>query len=66
MSSSLPILILIAIYLLTSIVTMPKATVDKDARAILPQHNIRMTRQARIIQPITKTMLPQIMTHNVH
>ena len=48
---------------LATIMSMPKATVDKHARAILAQHNIRMARKTRIIQPITKTMLPQIMTH---
>ena len=48
---------------LASIVSMPKASVDKHARAVLAQYNIRMARQARIVQPVSEALSPQIFAH---
>lgn len=48
---------------LTAIMPMPKAAVDKDARAVLPQHNVWMTRQTRIVQSVSETLTPQVFAH---
>lgn len=46
-----------------NLVPMPKASVDKDAGAVLAKHKVRMTRQPRIVQPITKALFPQVFAH---
>ena len=46
------------------IVTMPEATIHKDTCPILPQHQVRMPRQPLVVQPITKSSLPQPSPHN--
>ncbi len=48
---------------LTAFVSMPKASVDKHARSVLTQHNIRMAWQPWIVQPITESLSPQILAH---
>lgn len=40
--------------ILTAFMPVPETTVDKDYRAILAQHNIRMTRKTRMVKPIAK------------
>ena len=44
--------------------SMPKATIDKDARPVFPQHQVWMTRQPFVVQPVTESSLPQPTTHN--
>ena len=48
---------------LATIMSMPKATVDEYACTVFAQHNIWMARQARIIQPISESLPPQIFAH---
>ena len=48
---------------LAAFVPMPEATVDKHTRAVLAQHNVRMARQPWIVQPVSKSMAPQIFAH---
>ncbi len=43
---------------------MPETPIHKDASTVLPQHQIRMPRQLRGIQPITESPLPQPSAHN--
>jgi hypothetical protein len=43
---------------------MPKATVHKDAGAVLSKYEIRMTWQPLMVQPISETSLPQTTSHN--
>ena len=46
------------------IVSMPKAPIHEDACPILPQHQVRMPRQFRRVQPIAESPLPQPLAHN--
>jgi hypothetical protein len=39
-----------------AVVTVPKATVDKDARAVLPQHQVGMTGETRVVETVAETM----------
>lgn len=48
----------------TTVVAMPKAPVHKDACAIPPQHDIGVTWQPSMINPIAKSMLPKVMAHH--
>ena len=48
---------------LTAIMSVPKAAVDKHTRAVLAQHDIGMTGQTGIVQPITESLSPQKLTH---
>ena len=48
---------------LAAIMPMPKAAVDKHARSVLTQHNIRMAWQTRIVQPVSEALSPQIFAH---
>jgi len=41
------------------VVSMPEATVHKDARPVLPHHNVRLPRQPLMIQPVSIPMSPQ-------
>lgn len=41
-----------------TLVSMPKASVDKDAGAVLAKDKVGMTRQTRIVQPIAETLFP--------
>lgn len=47
-----------------NIVSVPKASIHKDAGPVLPQHQIRMPWQLRRIMPITKSPAPQPSPHN--
>ena len=47
--------------ILTAFMPVPETTVDKDYRAILAQHNIRMTRKTRMVKPITKASAEKIL-----
>ena len=49
--------------ILAVLVPMPETTVDKDYRTILAQHNIWMTRQTRVVQPIAKPSAEQVLPH---
>lgn len=49
---------------LTTIMPMPKAAIDKHARAILSQYNIRVTGEARIVETVAEAMRPEIAPHN--
>lgn len=49
--------------ILAVLVPMPKTTVYKDYRTILTQHNIWMTRQTRVVQPIAKPSAEQVLPH---
>lgn len=48
---------------LTAIMSVPKAAVDKHTRAVLAQHNIRMARQPGVVQPVSESLPPQIFAH---
>lgn len=41
-----------------SVVAVPKTTVDKDARAVFPQHQIGMPREARVVETVAETTPP--------
>jgi len=43
---------------------MPKAAIHKDARAILPQHQVGMPGQPLMVQAIPESTLPQPTPHN--
>ena len=47
--------------ILTAFMPMPETTVDKDYRAILAQHYIRMTRKTRMVKPIAKAPAEKIL-----
>ena len=49
--------------ILATLVAMPKATVDKDDSSILSHHDIRMPRQAWMVQPVSEPMGKQIAPH---
>ena len=44
--------------------SMPEAPVHKDARAILPQYQIRMPWQSLMVQSVSESPLPQSTAHN--
>ena len=44
--------------------TMPEAPVHKDARPVLSQHQVGMSRQPLMVQPIPESPLPQPTPHN--
>ena len=48
---------------LTAIMSVPKAAVDKHTRAVLAQHDIGMTGQTGIVQPVSESLSPQIFAH---
>lgn len=48
---------------LTVIMSMPETTVDKYAGSIFSQHQVWMSWQSWIVQPVSKTMAPQIFAH---
>ena len=43
---------------------VPKASVNKNARSIFPQHQIRMSWQLWRIKPLSESSLPQSSAHN--
>ena len=45
-----------------SFVAVPKATIDKDAGAVLPQHQVGMTWEARVVETVAEAMRPEIVT----
>ena len=45
--------------ILASLMSMPKAAIHQNAGTILPQHNIRFSRQPRMIEPIPESPTPQ-------
>lgn len=47
--------------ILTAFMPVPETTVDKDYRAILAQHYIRMTRKTRMVKPIAKAPAEKIL-----
>ena len=47
--------------ILAPFMSMPEAAVHKNARAILAQHYIWMSRQARMIQPVSESARKQIL-----
>ena len=48
--------------LAASLMSMPKATVHKDASTVLPQYKVWVSWQSLMIQPIPKTPIPQPLT----
>ncbi len=46
-----------------TIMAMPEATIHKDTGAVFSQHNVGMTRQPTKIDPISKSLAPQVMSH---
>ena len=48
---------------LTTIMPVPKATIDKYTSAILAQYYIRVTGEAWIVQPVAESLLPQIFAY---
>ena len=44
--------------------SMPEATIDEDARPVFSQHQVRMPRQSRRVQPIAESPTPQPTSHN--
>lgn len=49
--------------ILTSIMSMPKAAIHKDAGPVLPHHDIWFPWQSWMIQTITEPMFPQVAAH---
>lgn len=49
---------------LASFVPVPKAAVDKDASTIFLQHQVGMSGQTRVVEPITEPTTPQPAAHN--
>ena len=43
---------------------VPKTAVDKDDRAILAHHDVRMSRQPRVVHPIPEPVRKQIAAHH--
>ena len=46
------------------IMPMPEASIHEYARPVLPQHQVRMSRQPLMIQPIPESPAPQPPAHN--
>ena len=46
-----------------SLMPVPEASIDKDARPVSPQHDVRFPRQSLVIEPISEPMTPEILTH---
>ena len=44
--------------------SMPEAPIHEDASPIFPQHQVRMSRQSPMVQPIAETPTPQPPPHN--
>ena len=49
---------------LASLMTMPKATIHKDAGSVLPHHDVGFPWQSWLVQSITESMPPQPFAHN--
>ena len=47
-----------------SFVAVPKAAVDKNAGAVLPQHQVGMTWEARVVETVAETKRPKPPPHN--
>ena len=47
-----------------ALVSVPETTVDKDARPVLPHHDVGFPRKARMIQTVTEAMSPQPFPHH--
>ena len=45
-------------------VAVPKATVDKDAGSIFPQHQVGMTGEPRVVETIAEATRPEIVADN--
>jgi len=41
------------------IVTMPEAPIHKDTRPVLPHHDVWLSRQPRMVQPVAESLSPQ-------
>ena len=48
--------------MLAAVVTVPKAAVDKDTGAVFSQYQIRVTWQTWVIETVSETMRPEIVT----
>jgi len=46
------------------VVSVPEASIHKDARPVLSQHNVGLPRQSLMIQPIPIPMSPQPTAHH--
>ena len=46
-----------------AVVTMPKATIHEDARAVFAQHDVGVTWQAVEVQPVAETESPKVFPH---
>ena len=44
-----------------TLMTMPETAVDKDAGAVFPQHNVRTSRQTRMVQTVSESVSKQIL-----
>ena len=44
--------------------SMPEASIYKDARPIFPQHQVRMPGQSFVVQPIAESSFPKTTPHN--
>ena len=49
---------------LCHIMTMPETPIHENARPVLLQHQIRMSRQLRRVKPISESSIPQPLAHN--
>ena len=47
----------------TTLMAMPETAVDKEDRSILSHHDVRMPRQAWMVQPVSESMGKQIAPH---
>ena len=51
-------------YIIHHVVSMPEASIYKDARPILPQYQVWMSWQPLVVQPIPEPTFPQSTPHN--
>lgn len=47
-----------------ALMSMPETSVYENAGSIFPQHNIWFSRQPRMIEPVSETIVPQVFTHD--
>lgn len=46
------------------VVSMPEAPVHEDARPVFPHHDVGLSWQSRMIQPVPEAMSPQPFAHH--
>lgn len=47
-----------------ALMTVPEATVDKDDSPVLAHHYVGVSRQSRMVEPISETTSKQVLAHH--